>query len=289
MQWGIVPRQAMPLEVRLEPGNEPFGQLRPRARRPDRSNKRDNPAGVPSRAATATERVLPRAGLATVQRALRVRSLLREAGSRASRRTGMSVLAKAAATTAELTDRSESGHFDVEFVVQGAVRSKLRSAAPVRRGRAIDLHRSFLTMAKEDRISVKSRGGLAPRRDRPPARSQSPASTRSRARGGLGTGGDARDRPCSQPPLSQSVAARLLDQAVAVPTSRTNRAENSSTVSPRNSASCWISSAGTTHTRALVQQAPQRVHENARPSRYHGEFRCGTLIGSPDEPANPVL
>jgi hypothetical protein len=38
-----------------------------------------------------------------------------------------------------------------------------------------------------------------------------------------------------------------------------------------------------------VQQAPQRVHENARPSRYHGEFRCGTLIGSPDEPANPVL
>src|SRR5262249_361055 len=67
------------------------------------------------------------------------------------------------------------------------------------------------------------------------------------------------------------------------------RDENSSTVSPRCSASSWISRVEThTYPGAPVQQAPQRVHENSRPSRYHGDFRCDTLMKVPDLRASPV-
>jgi hypothetical protein len=88
---------------------------------------------------------------------LRLRSLLEEKLDLKRRdEQAMSVLAKAAATTAELADRSESRHFEAEFVVEGAqLGEKLRSAAKLVGDARLIFSGHFLTMAKEDRISVK--------------------------------------------------------------------------------------------------------------------------------------
>lgn len=120
MEWGIVPRQAVPSGELLEPGEIAFRQLGCRViARVAEIDAATQGASLACRA--APEQVLPRAGRAVIQGALRRRSLAQEELDLGLRdEQGVTVLAKPTAAAAELTDRREPGDLGIELGVEGA-------------------------------------------------------------------------------------------------------------------------------------------------------------------------
>ena len=254
MQRGIVPGQAVLSVSCFEPGDEAFRQLVRRTRSIRWVAVID---AAPQRPALARRAVpaciLPGAGLASIERPLRLRAPSEQEldlGGRDEERVPVLLETGSSGRSAGRPARAEPPRRRARRTEREARRRPCGSSAD--RGQiAVAMHVSVIlgSLRWTIRSHPRSRDGLGPSRGRPHARGPNPLASRHfRARTARsGTGRDGRDRPCSRPSCPRRYNRRPASRSGCSgrpPAARTSR-QNCSTVSPRNSASRSISSGET--------------------------------------------